>query len=310
MFVNAKTREYANKFKRGQIWVLYKPKNEELKKQNDPNYYLLAKTRPWVIISDPNSGNHLKITAVPLTHTLKEYEYRVRIQLDRDEESDIVCDEPQTINITDFNKATYVATLNEETMNAVSTALGDYLSTINQTPLVEIETVIDNIIKNKAEEILGNSRQDFLTDSIALDIASKIEDLFNKIESNETIETIVPENNGVEIIKSALYEEEVKPEISIEKKRRALKKKRSRRSPYAPNALSLTETSYEDKVKFLKFLDQHGVEATSKEYNYAKSTLSKFKRGFWKDVMSKASETPVEDIKDETITEETKEELV
>lgn len=169
----------------------------------------MEKTRTWLIVSiNESNDNALILNCVPMTTKLKKLPPHVRVTMDRCD-CHIQCEHITTKNKAEFNDADYVGVLEESSMRRVEVALANQLGLSIQIPSLEVlQSFIEKLANKKAKMLEVQKSQ--VTDDVVLDLASKLEDIFDFDKSEVPVK--------VEQVEDKSSKEEVSLEKSVEKK--------------------------------------------------------------------------------------------
>lgn len=148
---------YLNKFKRGQVWIIYQNEEEANKKISNTDTHLFEKTRPWLVVQDEdcNLSGDLSgtVTCVPLSTTIRPNDNRAEIVTVPNKSSMAYCDKIKTFNKIDFINAKFIGFLPNEEMVKVDEALAAHLGLKMKYPgLDELEKIIEKIAEAKIKD--------------------------------------------------------------------------------------------------------------------------------------------------------------
>lgn len=175
-----------SKFKRGQIWWIRKNKEEEIEKSKDPDWHLVTKTRPWLIVSVDNfNATSGSVTAIPIctdhSNRLASYSKNVKIVING-RVSFAKCNEPMSFNWKDIN-GDYVTTVEARTMERITMELSDYLGGNMEPSLKELEIMI----RTKIDRI---NNQRTIENTQINDILDKMSELLNAANLDIQVQAI------------------------------------------------------------------------------------------------------------------------
>lgn len=192
-----------NRFKRGQIWKVYKDKLEAKKGMQDKGNHLMEKTRTWLIVSiDDSNDNAPILNCVSMSSNLRPLPPHVRVRMDNCD-CNVQCEHIMTMNKSDFDGADYIGVLEDKSMRKVEIALANQLGLSIQIPSIEVlQDFIERLVESKAKELKERSKQ--VTDDVVIDLASKLEDILDipktsvKKEENKVVNRYKIEDSNVQ----------------------------------------------------------------------------------------------------------------
>lgn len=182
-----------SRFKRGQIWKIFKSASEAKRGMEDRDNHLQEKTRTWLIISvDVSNDNAPILNCVPMTSRLRELPCHVKVTMEKCE-CMVLCEHITTINKADLESAQFIGILNEFYMKKVEIALANQLGLSIQIPSAEaLKQFVEKLANLKSQDIKARSQE--VTDDYVLDLATKLETVFGIESSKEVPKTDVKEN--------------------------------------------------------------------------------------------------------------------
>lgn len=232
-----------SRYKRGQIWRIFKDPKETRERIENKDNHLQEKTRTWLIVSvDVSNDNAPILNCVAMSTKMRELPCHVKVTMDGFV-CNVLCEHIMTINKSDLSNAEFVGVLDEPSMQRVEVALANQLGLSIQVPSLEVlKGFIEKLANMKAQEMRVREKQ--VTDSVVLDIASKLEDIFDISKTNpidtvaEIVETITP--------KVVIPEEIEAPKETIETSSSApVKQNDTRRNKWTEEAMRQFMSDFE-----------------------------------------------------------------
>lgn len=280
-----------NRFKRGQVWIIYQNTQEAYKKMTNDNH-LFEKTRPWVIIQSNeciDAGDPLEtITCAPLSKTIREQANRTEVKIESSHESMAYCDKIRTFNKSDFETAKFIGFLSDEDMEKVDEALAIHLGLKMKYPgLDELELIIEKIAEakiaaakvNKVEMNSTTAAIKHITTVLTNTFEQQLKDTNDTVVSSEpekeepkTLTYYVKDNNNLEqdIVKTIDTDGNI---ITIEEEKGG--KPKTTKKSKAQNRWTVPKMK-----RFLNDAETMSVLELGKKYKIGSSTIYLYKNKF------------------------------
>lgn len=261
------------KFKRGQIWVVKKDKDESIRGMRDKHNHIIEKSRPWLIVSNNISNTNSPIlNCVPITSRLAQYlPCHVSVNMEKGL-CDIQCEQITTLNKSDFKDATFIGEINEDIMQKIEIALANQLGLSIQVPSLEtLQVFIEKLANAKAEEMkLLNSQA---TDNYVSSIVEKLESIFSIPNTN----TVSVENSANSIKSDDSIITEENKDLNLDKSKNKSKQAGSKTSTSATNKSNRPSTyrkwTKESMMEFMEDTEKLSAEEICKKYNMSLKSI-------------------------------------
>lgn len=259
-----------SKFKRGQVWWINKDSEEEKEKMENPNIFTVAKSRPWLIVSnDYDNANSGKVTCTPLLTVHSDRFSNNSVEMNIDGVRRVArCSEVQTFNWIEVN-GNYIGTVSSVIMNRIDEALNRYLS-INATPSTKY-------IENLIEKRLIINRQNA---SEIKEVVDKLKSLLNEEMKVSTMTTHAVPNH---IVTKPVVSNAIKPAVCVIPNGSSELKSVDKKS----GSTSKKYTSRWTDERITSFVNDYlrlGLKETAKKYNLTESTTQNYYGKFYKQV--------------------------
>lgn len=256
-----------SKFKRGQVWWINKDIEEEKEKILNPNIFTVAKSRPWLIVSnDYDNANSGKITCTPLLTVHNDRFSNNSVEITIDGVKRIArCSEIQTFNWVEVN-GNYIGTVSNVIMNRVDEALNRYLS-VNATPSTKyIESLI--------EKRLAINKQN----------ASEMKEIIEKLKILLNEEMKVSEMISNTDSKPVSDDDVVKPTVCVIPNSNSGLKSTNKKSGYSSKKKCSSRWTNERITSFVNDYLNLGLKETAKKYGLTENTTQNYYSKFYKQV--------------------------
>lgn len=252
-----------SRYKRGQIWRIFKDPKETRERIENKDNHLQEKTRTWLIVSvDISNDNAPILNCVAMSTKMRELPCHVKVTMEGFV-CNVLCEHIMTVNKSDLSNAEFVGVLDEPSMQRVEVALANQLGLSIQVPSLEVlKGFIEKLANMKAQEMRVREKQ--VTDTVVLDIASKLEDIFNlaKTDSDE-IDSVAEIVEAVTKKEIEVPKEEGAPEETVETPPTPVKQNDSRRNKWTEEAMR----------QFMSDFEKFSSEEMQKRYGMSMKSL-------------------------------------
>jgi len=255
------------KYLRGQVWYV---DFSGLRDENSKEYGVICKSRPCLIVSNnTNNSNNYAVNVLPITsgsyynniNSVGIFEF---LNPDTGNVNKIICSQITTVSKNRLGSS-YLYSFDNDTMNEISRLMIESfsLTSVEETTInVGIPTeqlIVENFVSEKA--VVTNTEE-------------KIQDsIVGNPETKPVVLEVEKELNPVTETKSKLIVNKKAKMLKGKNKVVSMNAKREKHQKWA-------ET---EKLKFLKYLDEHGIIKTAKEYNISQGTVYTYKWSFMRD---------------------------
>ena len=256
-----------SKFRRGQVWWINKDTEEENEKMQNPNIFTVAKSRPWLIVSnDYDNANSGKITCTPLLTVHSDRSSNNSVEITINGVKRIArCSEIQTFNWIEVN-GSYIGTVSNVIMNRIDEALNRYLS-VNATPSTKY-------IENLIEKRLAINKQN----------ASEMREVIEKLKvllSEEMKVSEMATHIDPKPVNKHVSNDSVKPTVCVIPNGSSGLKSTDKKSGYSSKKKCSLRWTNERITSFVNDYLNLGLKETAKKYGLTENTAQNYYGKFY-----------------------------